>query len=71
MTAFTCNMPDHLLTECPHCGHKGDGLQWAFPQIAGFQLVQAACLSCGAHGPYQSTYTDAALAFRAGEKEAV
>jgi len=59
---------------CPHCGHDGNGLQFAFPDGPGFSIdmtrVQAACLSCGAHGAYRATYADAAQAFRAGELEA-
>lgn len=62
-----------LIGKCPHCGHAGNGLQFAFPDAAGggidFSRVQAACLSCGVHGSYRSTYVEAAIAFRNGETE--
>lgn len=61
------------LSKCPHCGHTGNGLQYAFPDKPSggidFSRVQAACLACGAHGGYRDTYADAAAAFEAGELE--
>lgn len=58
-------MKDHL-TKCPHCGHTGEGLQYAFPD-GNLRIVQAACLKCGKHGPYRATMVAAAEAFQAGE----
>lgn len=59
--------------ECPHCGHAGDGLQYAFPNDSDgsidFSRVQAACLACGVHGEYRDTYAAAAAAFRDGKVE--
>ncbi|MGE0290634.1 MAG: hypothetical protein AB7I42_25135 [Bradyrhizobium sp.] len=65
------DLPD--IGKCPHCGHAGEGLQFAFPDAPDgtidFERVQAACLSCGVHGDYRASYAEAAQAFRAGEKE--
>lgn len=55
--------------KCPHCGHTGAGLQYAFADFD-FSRVQAACLKCGVHGPYRTSYVDAVEAFNAGEMEA-
>jgi hypothetical protein len=67
------DMPD--IGKCPHCGHTGGGLQYAFPDDARGTIdltrCQAACLSCGAHGAYRETYQAAADAFQAGELEPV
>lgn len=66
------DMPD--IGKCPHCGHEGEGLQFAFPD-SGFSRstdvvqAQAACLSCGAHGPARPSYAAAVAAFKAGELE--
>lgn len=63
------------IPECPHCGHEGEGLQFAIPDSAmtahGFSLVQASCLACGAHGPTRPSYAEAVKSFRAGEVEVV
>lgn len=61
-------MPD--IPKCPHCGHDGEGLQWAFPD-AGFvgvvaTAVQCACLACGFHGPERPSYAQAISAFERG-----
>lgn len=64
-----------FLTKCPHCGHDSAGLQYAIPDAPGggmdMSQVQAACLLCGVHGPYQPTYREAAEAFQRGEREVV
>ncbi len=67
------DLPD--IGKCPHCGHDGEGLQFAFPDSGfldgiGFVLVQAACLSCGAHGPIRMSCAGAAEDFCAGKLEA-
>lgn len=67
------DMPD--IGACPHCGHDGNGLQFAVPDSAmtgagRFNAVQAACLACGEHGPTATSYDDALKRFRAGETEA-
>jgi len=58
---------------CPHCGHTGEGLQFAFDNDAlgriDLSRIQAACLSCGVHGPMRSTPKEAVEAFEAGEHE--
>ena len=65
------DLPD--IGRCPHCGHDGDGLQFAFPDSAvtahGFSEVQAACLACGVHGPLRTSYAEAMASFSAGEVE--
>lgn len=62
-------LPD--IPPCPHCGHAGEGLQWAFPDSSairgiGFLSTQCACLACGAHGPTGQNYAEAIEAFAAG-----
>ncbi|GHA15435.1 hypothetical protein GCM10007989_07760 [Devosia pacifica] len=62
------DMPN--IPACPHCGHDGDGLEWAFAITERrFTRVQCACLACGAHGPERESYAQAVEAFKAGEKE--
>lgn len=69
------NLFDELpeIGECPHCGYRGEGLQFAFPDIGWgadeFAHVQAACLSCGTHGPIKESYQSAVAAFLAGMTE--
>lgn len=70
---FFDDMPD--IGKCPHCGHEGEGLQFAIPDRAmigqgQFIAVQAACLACGEHGPAAPSYDNAVTRFRAGEREA-
>lgn len=71
MNAFD-TMPD--IPPCPHCGHAGDGLQWAFPdntylQGVGFLFVGCACLACGKHGAPGTSYAKAIDRFAAGKVE--
>lgn len=56
---------------CPHCGHDGEGLNWAFPDPLSNDLaaVQCACLMCGAHGALRPSYAEAIGAFAAGQTE--
>ena len=69
MNPLRDDMPE--IPQCPHCGHDGDGLQWAFPDIAAPPLsrVQCACLACGVHGSAVASYDEAARLFEAGEVE--
>lgn len=60
------DMPD--IGRCPHCGHDGLGMQFAIP-VDDKTKVQAACLSCGVHGPLRPSYDEAVKAFRALETE--
>lgn len=63
------DMPD--ISACPHCGHDGEGLYWAFPEDGPwFQRVQCCCLACGAHGAVCESYDSALEAWTAGELEA-
>ncbi len=69
------NIWDHQpdIPKCPHCGHDGEGLQWAFPDNAydgkSWAMVKASCLHCGAHSPAKPSYEEAIKAFAAGETE--
>jgi len=69
MNPLRDDMPE--IPQCPHCGHDGEGLQWAFPDIAAapFSRVQCACLACGSHGPAAVSYAEAVRLFGAGEVE--
>jgi hypothetical protein len=65
-------LPD--IPPCPHCGHSGEGLQWALPDAGfvhglGFTRAQCACLACGKHGAARPTYDSAIEAFAAGKIE--
>lgn len=69
MNPFHDTLPD--IPTCPHCGHDGDGLEWAFPDSTpvAFNSVQCACLACGAHGQPSTSYEAAAAAFAKGQLE--
>lgn len=67
MNPFHDGMPE--IPACPHCGHSGECLNWAFPDSTSFQTVQCACLACGEHGKPQSNYADAVEAWLRGEVE--